>query len=577
MPVLNNQQVGNAYPVTPGQGASMANVWNSRGGWFSVTGAGAFVQLQYGDYSQAHWVEEILLGAGAFVVLPPNCRGMQFRNSVANAIATVTAQIAQGDEPPLAISTIGQTNVVSVASLNFQHNELAVATEPTLDFVDSATVTLTVADDVANTRVKVTPAIPASVALPGAPTTTTPATGDSSTLIATTAFVKAQGYVTAATAPVTSVDGRTGAVTGLADLTAAALQTFTGPIAPSFVSTGGASSGALAAGAITVTTGSFRITSTDASTLSVINGRPSNSGWLLEIVNASGSTIPYTTGGGAGLGIASAGSISNSSRLLLWFDPQSVLWIPVAMNDGLAGAAAVASVFTRTGAVVATAGDYTAALVTNAADKASGAQQTFVSAVGSGGASSAVGAAAGTFIGATGIHASAVASTAGRCFSATVTGDTTGFRWQVLGDGSQGWGGGAGAVDTTAGRAAAGLVGLGGATFLTGGKLVEGWSLVSQAGGTWTPTLNLGLSQQLTTSSGAAITVGSPGAPPANQACNLTLYIRNGSGGAIASITWNAIFRSPPATIPTNGIILWTTWTYNRDVAQYTLTGSGTI
>lgn len=38
---------------------------------------------------------------------------------------------------------------------------------------------------------------------------------------------------------------------------------------------------------------------------------------------------------------------------------------------------AVASVFTRTGAVVATTGDYTAAQVTNAADKSTATQQTF--------------------------------------------------------------------------------------------------------------------------------------------------------------------------------------------------------
>ena len=45
------------------------------------------------------------------------------------------------------------------------------------------------------------------------------------------------------------------------------------------------------------------------------------------------------------------------------------------------GAGAVSSVFTRVGAVVAQAGDYTAALVTNAADKSSGSQQLFTAEV----------------------------------------------------------------------------------------------------------------------------------------------------------------------------------------------------
>ena len=51
----------------------------------------------------------------------------------------------------------------------------------------------------------------ASPALTGTPTAPTALTADSSTTIATTAFVKAQGYLTSA--PVTSVAGRTGAVT----------------------------------------------------------------------------------------------------------------------------------------------------------------------------------------------------------------------------------------------------------------------------------------------------------------------------------------------------------------------------
>jgi hypothetical protein len=61
----------------------------------------------------------------------------------------------------------------------------------------------------------------ASPALTGNPTAPTPATSDNDTSIATTAFVKAQGYLT--TAPVTSVAGKTGAVTlDVADVSGAA-------------------------------------------------------------------------------------------------------------------------------------------------------------------------------------------------------------------------------------------------------------------------------------------------------------------------------------------------------------------
>jgi len=53
----------------------------------------------------------------------------------------------------------------------------------------------------------------ASPALSGTPTAPTAATGDSSTTVATTAFVKNQSYITSAGAPVQSVNGSTGAVT----------------------------------------------------------------------------------------------------------------------------------------------------------------------------------------------------------------------------------------------------------------------------------------------------------------------------------------------------------------------------
>jgi hypothetical protein len=61
----------------------------------------------------------------------------------------------------------------------------------------------------------------ASPALTGNPTAPTPLTADNDTSIATTAFVKAQGYLTSA--PVTSVAGRTGAITlAVADVSGAA-------------------------------------------------------------------------------------------------------------------------------------------------------------------------------------------------------------------------------------------------------------------------------------------------------------------------------------------------------------------
>lgn len=63
------------------------------------------------------------------------------------------------------------------------------------------------------TVAQITGAAPlASPTFTGIPAAPTPATADNSTTVATTAFVKNQGYVTAATSPVTSVFTRTGAV-----------------------------------------------------------------------------------------------------------------------------------------------------------------------------------------------------------------------------------------------------------------------------------------------------------------------------------------------------------------------------
>lgn len=203
MPVLNQVAAADSYPATK---AKLLDVWNTRGGWFSVGTNPAFVQLQYAGkqgLGDAHFTDEILLGIGAFAFIPSNCVGVQFRNAVAGSPSIITAQLAQGDEPPLAISALGQTPV-TVAALNFQHNDVAVATEPTGDWEDSATISYTLVDDPANTRVKITPAIVSSVALPGAPTTTTPSTADNSTKVATTAYVKAQGYITSGTAQIVS-------------------------------------------------------------------------------------------------------------------------------------------------------------------------------------------------------------------------------------------------------------------------------------------------------------------------------------------------------------------------------------
>jgi hypothetical protein len=54
-------------------------------------------------------------------------------------------------------NTTTNAQVLASANLNFQKNEVLVAAEPTLDFVDAGANTWTLTDDAPNTRMKVTP------------------------------------------------------------------------------------------------------------------------------------------------------------------------------------------------------------------------------------------------------------------------------------------------------------------------------------------------------------------------------------------------------------------------------------
>lgn len=115
MPSFSQVQIPDNYNSVTG---ILQNCWGSRGGWFSVSGAPVFVELQFSRLNstyqgQEDWTQEVELGAGAFATLPANCIGVQFRNAIPGTPATVTAQIAVGDEPPLAISAIGIFGQVS--------------------------------------------------------------------------------------------------------------------------------------------------------------------------------------------------------------------------------------------------------------------------------------------------------------------------------------------------------------------------------------------------------------------------------------------------------------------------------
>jgi hypothetical protein len=116
VPTFNQVSAADNYS----DAATIQGVWNPGGGWFSVASNSVFVSLQYpiskgSGYGQAEWTDDQLLGAGAFGFIPSGATGIKFRNAVAGSVAVVTATIAQGNEPALAISSLGSISVSGTA------------------------------------------------------------------------------------------------------------------------------------------------------------------------------------------------------------------------------------------------------------------------------------------------------------------------------------------------------------------------------------------------------------------------------------------------------------------------------
>lgn len=99
---LNNVTCGDDYT----DAATISDVWNSNGGWYSINANSVYAQLQYGTLGEPFWTQEQLLAVGSSGGLGSDCIGIRFRNAVAGQNATVGGAIAQGDEPPLGSSAL---------------------------------------------------------------------------------------------------------------------------------------------------------------------------------------------------------------------------------------------------------------------------------------------------------------------------------------------------------------------------------------------------------------------------------------------------------------------------------------
>lgn len=103
--ILDNVPVGNGYT----RAATIENVQQSAGGYFSVTGADVYIELQWaGQQSQGQnqWTREVRAGPGNGT-LYRGTTGVRFRNAVAGNVATVSASLSERAEPVLALTASG--------------------------------------------------------------------------------------------------------------------------------------------------------------------------------------------------------------------------------------------------------------------------------------------------------------------------------------------------------------------------------------------------------------------------------------------------------------------------------------
>ena len=136
---LINQNTGDNY--TDSGGANINSVYQSRGGWVTLPST-VYAQISHSpegaQQGQEQWSEEFVLPSGAHY-LQPGLIGIRFRSFTPGTPIAVSAALFFKDEPAMQLGGSGiSTPSTSVASLNFQHNGLAVATENTLDFEDPA-------------------------------------------------------------------------------------------------------------------------------------------------------------------------------------------------------------------------------------------------------------------------------------------------------------------------------------------------------------------------------------------------------------------------------------------------------
>lgn len=100
--------------------------------------------------------QEVLYPPGTWAF--KNLKGIRFRSIPGQTAVSLQAATLffQDDPEPFTPGNV-PGSVALTSTLNFQHNDIFVASEPTVDFEDGSPIVFTVSDDNANARVKVTP------------------------------------------------------------------------------------------------------------------------------------------------------------------------------------------------------------------------------------------------------------------------------------------------------------------------------------------------------------------------------------------------------------------------------------
>lgn len=179
MPIsLPNTTVADTYPPA-GQGGAQVlgrDIFNN--GWFTVANNPVVCQYQYGQQGQFSNSPEFFLAPGTYPIFgtPANpLNGIRFRNAVAGKNAQVWGGFFYKDDPVISSSneftsivTPGGGVTPGNASVQIQKNGALIGTEPILNYNDAAGVhNWTITDDLANTRVQITPIWAAALQHPG--------------------------------------------------------------------------------------------------------------------------------------------------------------------------------------------------------------------------------------------------------------------------------------------------------------------------------------------------------------------------------------------------------------------------